>query len=68
MRRELAAAFLKLEANPLLSLDPAKMTAAKRQVLQETLARYPELAGTMNVDAAAGVTVPQNVKVTRIGP
>lgn len=68
MRRELAAAFLKLEANPMLSLDPAKMAAAKRQVLQETLARYPELAGTIDLDAAAGSTAPQGAKLTKIGP
>ena len=46
-RKELATQFLKLEANQMLSLDPVKMAAAKRQARAELLASYPELADTM---------------------
>jgi hypothetical protein len=47
MRKELAAAYLKLESDIMLKLDPVKMAAAKRQVDAEIAARYPELADTI---------------------
>lgn len=59
-RKELAAAYLKLEANPLLSLDPAKMAAAKRQARADLAASYPELAGTMGGAPSAGRVIDFN--------
>lgn len=53
-RKELATQFLKLEANQMLSLDPVKMAAAKRQARAELLASYPELMGTMGGAPSAG--------------
>jgi hypothetical protein len=47
MRKELAAAYLKLESDMMLKRDPVKMAAAKRQVDAEIAARYPELADTI---------------------
>lgn len=67
MRKEIAAAYLKLESDAMLKLDPAKLAAEKRRVAAEIMANYPELADTMGAGAAPGVAVPQGVKVTRIG-
>jgi hypothetical protein len=46
-RKELAAAYLKIDADDLLSSDPVQKAAAKRQARAELLASYPELIGTM---------------------
>jgi len=59
-RKELAAQFLKLEANEMLSLDPVKMAAAKRQARAELLASYPELASTMGGAPSAGRVIDFN--------
>jgi hypothetical protein len=68
MRKEIAAAMLKLESNPLLQLDPQKLAAEKRRVAADIMSYYPELADTIGSGAAAGTAAPQGVKVTRIGP
>jgi hypothetical protein len=47
MRKELAAAYAKIDADPFMKLDHIKMAAAKRQADAEIGARYAELAGTM---------------------
>lgn len=52
LRKEIAAAYLKLEADPLLKLDPAKLAAEKRRVAAELSANYPELADTIGVGGA----------------
>ena len=59
-RKELATQFLKLEANQMLSLDPVKMAAAKRQARAELLASYPELASTMGGTPSAGRVIDFN--------
>ena len=47
MRKELAAAYAKIEADPFMKLDPIKMAAAKRQADAEIGARYAEPEGTI---------------------
>jgi soluble lytic murein transglycosylase-like protein len=47
MRKELAAAYAKIEADPFMKLDPIKKAAAKRLADAEIGARYAELVGTI---------------------
>jgi len=47
MRKELAAAYAKIEADPFIKLDPIKMAAAKLRADAEIGARYATLVGTM---------------------
>lgn len=67
MQKQIAAAYLKLEADPLLKLDPLKMAAEKRRVTAEIRALYPDLTDTMGAGAGTGIAAPQGVKVTQIG-
>jgi hypothetical protein len=47
MRKELAAAYAKIEADPFMKSDPIKKAAAKRQADAEIGARYAEPEGTI---------------------
>ena len=51
-RKEIAAAYAKLDANQLLSMDPVKMAEAKQQATAEIMARYPELKDTIGAGSA----------------
>ena len=54
-RKELAAAYAKLETDELLKFDPAKLAAAKQRANAEIMARYPELKDTLQLGSAGPV-------------
>lgn len=60
LRKEIAAAYLKLEADPLLKFDPVKLAAEKRRVAAELTANYPELAGTIGQAPSTGRVIDFN--------